>query len=116
MHISDKMDMKDLPDMCTQCRSVNLYCKRLILLVMHRCHILVTDPIPILFRWKWPILKPIPRLGLGDIGIHCHKISWQKYHGITIYHDVLIFLKLCNGVHYCSGYIYSYTLHKVYII
>ena len=34
----------------------------------------------------------------------------KKYHGITIY---LIFLKLCNGVHYSSGYIYSYTLHEV---
>ena len=36
----------------------------------------------------------------------------KKYHGITIYHDIFL---LSNGVHYCSGYIYSYTLHEVYI-
>ena len=36
----------------------------------------------------------------------------KNYHGITIYHDIFNFL---NGVHYCSGYTYSYTLHEVYI-
>ena len=33
-------------------------------------------------------------LGLGDIGIYCHDISWQKYHGITIYYDTFNFSQI----------------------
>ena len=33
-------------------------------------------------------------VGLGDIGIYCHDISWQKYHGITIYHNIFNFSQI----------------------
>ena len=42
---------------------------------------------------KLPLIRYC-ELGVGDIGIYCHDISWQKYRGITIYHDILFFLSL----------------------
>ena len=59
-------------------------------------------------------------VGLGDIRIYCHDISWQKvsqYYYISRY---FIFSQpetnyVRNRGHYSSGYINSYTLHEVYI-
>ena len=59
-------------------------------------------------------------VGLGDIGIYCHDISWQKvlwYYYISQYFT--FFQSKTNytieGIVVRSGYIYCYTLHEVYI-
>ena len=43
----------------------------------------------------------------------------KKYHGITIYHDILFFSQpetnyTIEGIIACSGYIYCYTLDEVH--
>ena len=57
-----------------------------------------------LLQWRWNKLMEF-----------IVAIYHGKKYGITIYHDVFNFLKLRNELHYCNGYIYSYTLHEVYI-
>ena len=54
-------------------------------------------------------------VGLGDIGIYCHDISWQKiswYYYISRYFQIMYIMECIIVVH---EYICSYTLHEVCI-
>ena len=91
----DGIDPKELKDYKIVCNHLYDYKFSFATFLSHESYI-----------WLW----------LGNIGIYCHDISWQNYHGITIHHNIVIF---SNYTIECIILVYtfhdSYTLHEVYI-